>query len=88
MTTGLSVDVLYMLNVGKLLHQISELKLALLFENAHLVNSVVGIVEHALDMRFVGGGGYGLSQQIDKKLDELICHVTEPVLSCPACCVH
>jgi len=30
-------------------------------------------------MRPVGGEGYGLLQQIDNKLDELIHHVTKPV---------
>jgi hypothetical protein len=77
--SGLPIDVLYMSKIETLLEQISELKEALIMDNARLEKSIVDKVEHSLDMRSVGGEGYGLSKQIDSKLDELIRRVTEPI---------
>ena len=80
--TGLPIDVLYMLKVEKLLQQMSELKEALILDNALLEKFIIEKVENSLDMGSAGGEGYGLWKQIDNKLDELICHVTEPVEVC------
>ena len=72
-----------MSKVQTLLQQISELKEALVFDNAQLEESIIDKIEHLSDMRSFGGEGYRLLQQKDNMPDELISHKTKPVQVAP-----
>lgn len=77
--TSLPIHVPYMSKIMTFLQQIQELKEALILDNARLYKSTNDKVEYSLVMRFVGGEGYRLMQQIQNMLDEFIHHVMEPV---------
>ena len=77
--TGLPMDCLYMAQVETLKMEIQELKSkfgqlveAVVQDNNRVVKEICERVEKELDLRSVGGEGYGLSREIDRKLNLLI----------------
>ncbi len=90
--TGLPTDVLYMTQVEKLKTEVDELlksfdmlRTALLADNSRVVMEVCEKMIAELDLRSVGGEGYGLSREIDQKIDLLISRLDTPreVVHCP-----
>ena len=59
--------------------EIIELKHSLLADNVRIEKAIVDGIENSLDMRSVGGDGYGLSKRIDRKLDDLIAKISSPI---------
>jgi len=86
------MDVLYMTQVEKLQMEMNELlksfelmRSALIADNSRVVKEVCEKIISGLDLRSVGGEGYGLSRDIDKKIDLLISRLDTPceVVPCP-----
>ena len=77
--TGLPPDVLYMAEIEILRHQFAELKDAILLDSNRMIHTIIDGIENSLDRRAVGGDGYGLSREIDRKLDYLIDRVNNPI---------
>ena len=44
-----------------------------------MIHAIIDGIENSLDRRPVGGDGYGLSREIDRKLDYLIDRVNNPI---------
>lgn len=74
--TGLPVDVLYMAKVESLTKKLEEMWTALLSDNSRVVHEVLTGLTGELDKRSVGGEGYGLSREMDHKLDKLLQQMT------------
>ena len=74
--TGLPVDVLYMAKVESLTNKLEAIWAALLSDNSRVVHEVLTGLTGELDKWSVGGEGYGLSREIDHKLDQLLQHMT------------
>ena len=77
--TGLPTDVLYMTQIEELKTEIQDLrrqfqllKESLVVDNSRVIEEVCAKIERELDLRSVGGEGYGLSCEIERKLDQLI----------------
>ena len=90
--TGLPTDVLYMTQVENLRMEMDELlksfelmRSALVADNSRVVMEVCEKIISELDLRSVGGEGYGLSRDIDRKIDLLISRLDTPreVVPCP-----
>lgn len=75
------MGILYTENLELLQMELEGLKKALLLDNTRIEKTTTANIEHFLDMQKVGGEGYGLSKEIDYKLDELNLnlHVNMPV---------
>jgi len=72
-------DVLYLSKVESLKLEIATLKTALqeckeevLCDNSWVADDIVAQLHNSLDKREVGGSGYGICQELDRKLDELL----------------
>ena len=77
--TGLPPDVLYLSKVETLKLEIAELKAVLrefkeevLGDKSRVADDIVARLNNSLDKREVGRSGYGLCQELDRKLDELL----------------
>jgi hypothetical protein len=90
--TGLPTDVLYMTQVEKLKMEMNELmklfelmRSALVANNSRVVKEVHEKIISELDLRSVGREEYGLSHDIDQKIDLLISCLDTPqeVVPCP-----
>jgi hypothetical protein len=73
--TGLPMDILYMTQMEELKMEMNELlksfelmRSALVADNSRVVKEVCEKIISELDLRSVGGEGYGLSCDIDQKL--------------------
>jgi len=83
--TGLPMDVLNMTQVEKLKMEMNELlksfeltRSALIADNNRVVKEVCEKIISELDLRSVGREGYGLSRDIDQKIDLLISCLDTP----------
>ena len=86
------MDVLNMTQVEKLKMEMNELlksfeltRSALIADNNRVVKEVCEKIISELDLRSVGREGYGLSRDIDQKIDLLISCLDTPreVVTCP-----
>lgn len=69
-----------MAEIESLHRQFAELKGAILTESDRVVHEIVEGIKTSLDWRAVGGEGYGLSREIDRKLDMILERVNNPTI--------
>jgi hypothetical protein len=69
---GLPIDTMYLAKVEELKMEMKALTKALADESKRLEESLSRKFEEQLDLRSVGGEGYGLSRQINEKLEALL----------------
>ena len=77
--TGLPVDVMYMAKVEKMQIELEAFKVALLQDNSRVVEEITNNVEMSLDRRSIGGERYGISVELNHKLDALLEKLSVPV---------
>jgi hypothetical protein len=77
--TGLPPNILYLSKIQSLKLEMKELKAAfcefkeeVLHDNSRVADVIVARLNDSLDKREVGGSGYGICQELDRKLNELL----------------
>ena len=73
------------MEMNELLKSFDLMRSALVADNSRVVKEVCEKIISELDLRSVGGEGYGLSRDIDRKIDLLISRLDTPqeVVPCP-----
>ena len=77
--TGLPPDVLYMAKVETLTMKFEKLVEAVLNDNNRIAKEIIEEFNRQLDLRSIGGEGYDLSREMDRKLAILLEHGNFPL---------